>query len=154
MSVGILLRRLSLACLGICLMAGCGENGTHVSGTVAFDGKPVPAGKIYFIPDDSKGNTGGPGHANIVDGKFDTAAEGGKAPEVGGAMVVGVEGFDPNAKGTPAPGDTSGEEIVKSLFPYYKINMEVPADGSPLDVQVPAAAANRKSAPERPLIVP
>jgi hypothetical protein len=154
MSVGILMGRLGLVFLGIGMIAGCGDAGTHVTGTVSFDGKPVPAGKIYLIPDDTKGNSGGAGHANIVDGKFDTAAEGGKAPEVAGAIVVGVEGFDPNAKGTPAPGDTSGEVLVKSLFPYYEMSATIPEDGSPLELQVPAAAANRKSAPERPMIVP
>ena len=35
--------------------AGCGGDGANrVSGKVTFNGKPLPAGKIYFTPDGAK----------------------------------------------------------------------------------------------------
>src|SRR5204862_378695 len=55
---------------------GCGESRVEVSGEVTFDGKPVPAGRIYFNPDFTKGNDGPQGYADIKDGKFDTRNKG------------------------------------------------------------------------------
>ena len=61
------------------LASGCGGSGHRISGKVTLDGKPVPAGKIYFIPDTAKGNSGPTRYADIVDGAYDTGATGGKA---------------------------------------------------------------------------
>src|SRR5690606_14257145 len=63
------------------LLVGCGGGGPalyDVSGAVTLDGKPVPFGRITFTPDLSKGNSGGPGYAGIVDGKFTTASATGR----------------------------------------------------------------------------
>ena len=147
-----ILSRFALASLAMCLFAGCGDGGQPVTGTVNFAGKPVPAGKIYFMPDESKGNTGAPGYATIENGAYDTSAAGGKSP-IAGPMIVKIEGFDPNAKATTAPGDTSGEVVVKSLFPQYETTAEVTGEG-PLNFDVPASAAERKDAPEQRMITP
>src|SRR6478672_4234893 len=79
---------------------GCGGGqGAEVWGEVTFDGKPVPAGRIYFNPDFTKGNDGPQGYAPIKDGKFDTRHEGQAA--AGGPTVVVVKGYN----GVPKPDD-------------------------------------------------
>ena len=58
------------------LVAGCAKSEERlytVSGTVTFNGKPVPMGLVFFDPDTSKGNSGRQGFANIQGGKFTTA---------------------------------------------------------------------------------
>src|SRR6185436_20432354 len=89
------------ALIGLCAvsLSGCGGNtGYHVSGVVNFDGKLIPAGKIYFTPDTSKKNAGAAGFATIQNGAYNTASSDGKL-QVGGPMIVKIEGFDPSAKG-------------------------------------------------------
>lgn len=135
-----------------CLVAGCGESGFDLSGNVTFKGKPIPAGKIYFTPDSSQGNDGPTGYATIENGRYDTSAAGSK-PVAGGPMIIGIEGFDPAATAT-APNDTSGEEIVTALFPYYETTKYLPKDSTTADFDVPAEAVNRKDEPEVPEIVP
>ena len=132
---------LALACG---LAAGCGGDNTHrVSGKVTFNGQPVPAGKIYFTPDAAKGNTGPTGYADIKDGAFDTAAAGGRGA-VGGPTVVAIEGFDPSAPGKPDKEDKSGEVLVKPLFARYETRVDLPAESTTKDFEVPADAAKQK----------
>ena len=148
-----LMKNRCLAAVVICFgaMVGCGEDVENydVSGKVTFKGQPVPAGKIYFIPDGAKGNSGAPGYANIQDGAYDTSAEGGKgAPP--GPVLVGLEGYDPNQSAAPVKGDTSGEKLLVQLFPYYELTAEIPKESTTLDFEVPAEAGDRKSDGERP----
>lgn len=135
------------------LLTGCGDGGFNLSGKVTFNGKPIPAGKIYFTPDSSQGNDGPTGYATIANGQYDTSAEGSK-PVAGGPMIIGIEGFDPAAKVEAQRGDTSGEVIVKALFPYYETKKDLPKDSTTVDFDVPAEAALRKDQPEVPQIVP
>lgn len=145
---------LPVTCLFACLvLVGCGGSGVHSSGKVTFKGEPVPKGKIYFIPDGSKGNKGATGWANIENGVYDTAAAGGKIT-VGGAMKVSIEGVDPNASGKAVKGDTSGEERIKSLFPVYETTVDLGSSSGTHDFEVPASAANPKNQPETPMINP
>src|SRR5262245_56252175 len=67
---------------------------SHVSGNITFDGKPVPAGKVYILPDGSKGNSGVSGFADIKDGKYNTKLPGGQAAAPG-AVIFAIEGIDP-----------------------------------------------------------
>ena len=143
---------LGLVSLAICLLAGCGQEGHVVTGTVTFQGKPVPAGKIYLIPDETQGNSGAPGYATIENGKFDTSVTGGKSPQLG-PMKVAIEGYDPTAKVT-APGDTSGEVTAKTLFPNYETTTVLTEETTKVDFDVPASAAKPKNASERPMINP
>jgi hypothetical protein len=133
------------------LAAGCGSGTNRVSGKVTFKGQPVPAGKIYFIPDGAKGNSGATGYANIVNGEYDTSAAGGMGA-IKGPMIVAIEGFDPAAKGKTEKGDTSGEETVKALFPRYETSYDVPGSTSTKDFDVPAEAAKPKQGPT--IIIP
>lgn len=141
-----------LPVVALCAALGCGSNGSRVSGKITFQGKPVPAGKIYFTPDGSKGNTGQTGYATITDGTYDTSASGGM--EVGqGPMIVAIEGLDPSQRGSAEKGDTSGEETVKALFARYETTLDV-SGNTTKDFDVPASAANQPTVGERPMIVP
>ena len=147
-------KALQAACIAAvaCLVAGCGgKSGYDVSGSVTFKGQPVPAGKIYLMPDSARGNNGPTGYATIENGKYDTSAAGGK-PVAGGPMVIGIEGFDPAAKAAPKKRDTSGEEIVQALFPYYEMKKDLPKESTTADFDVPAAAAQRKDRPDGPQV--
>jgi hypothetical protein len=147
-------RRFVLAWLPILavLAAGCGGDGTsRISGTVKFAGQPVKAGKIYFIPDGAKGNSGPTGFAEIVDGAYDTSAAGGRG--VGkGAMIVAIEGRDPGQPGKTEKGDTSGEQTVKTLFPRYETSVELPGGSTTKDFEVPVEASKPKAGGSGPII--
>ena len=57
-------------------LMGCGSaedtpERYQISGTVSFDGKPVPTGEIVINPD--AGNTGEGSYAVIKNGKYETA---------------------------------------------------------------------------------
>ena len=122
------------------LLAGCGGSGPtryHVSGTVTFNGQPVPAGSIVFEPDTTAGNTGPQGRADISDGKFDTQA-GGRGT-VGGAHLARISGHEKRA-GNVA--DEIGEK--PPLFSDYLVKVDLPKQNSKQDFQVPADAAKPK----------
>jgi hypothetical protein len=124
----------ALACL---LALGCGSKGVYrVSGKVTFKGQPVPAGKIYFIPDGSKGNTGPTGFADIKNGEYDTSASGGRGV-VEGPVVIAVEGIDPSGASAK---DKSEDVSAKVLFARYELRAEMPKTSSTKDIEVPADA--------------
>jgi hypothetical protein len=137
-----------------CLALGCGGDGTYrVSGKVTFKGQPVPAGKIYFMPDGSKGNTGPTGFADIKDGSYDTAATGGRGAPAG-PVIIAVEGIDPS--GPPPKADPSGDVTTKVLFPRYELTADLPKSSSTKDIEVPAEAAKGPSKPAgaKDIIIP
>lgn len=92
------------------LAAGCSvEEGPpryRVSGTVTYQGEPVPTGVIQFTPDASKGSSGPPGFAEIEAGVFDTKLSG--KGVVGGPHRVTVDAF-------------SGENVDPDLLPSGSI---------------------------------
>ena len=127
-----------LPVLCCCLAVGCGGEKTYrVSGKVTFKGKPLPAGRIIFVPDGAKGNKGSEGYADIKDGAYDTAAPGGKGA-VGGPMNVRIEGWDP-AKKIEKP-DKSALSSIPPLFPPYETTADLPKGESTKDFDVPADA--------------
>ncbi len=139
---------LSVVC--VVVVAGCGDAGNRVTGSVTFDGRPVPAGKVYFKPDGEAGNTGATGYADIVDGRYDTAAEG--ARNVGtGAMIISVEGNEPQG----AAGGEDADVTSKVLFLGYEIRQEIASGDVTLDIAVPAdASLPPSSEPEQQFISP
>ena len=134
-----------------CLVLGCDGSTTYrVTGKISFMGQPVPAGKIYFIPDGSKGNTGPTGFADIKNGSYDTSAEGGRnAPP--GPVIIAVEGIDPS--GPPPKADPSGEVTAKVLFPRYELPFELPKSSSTKDIEVPAEASKGPTQKKDPNII-
>ena len=128
------MRRLSfvLATIGIFSFAcGCstGPRIYQVKGTVNFEGKPVPAGVIYFDPDTEKGNDGPQGYAYIKDGVYDTKGKGGQGV-AGKAYIARIRGFD----GKPANELPMGQ----SLFLEYKKAIDFPLQDSTQEFQIAA----------------
>lgn len=112
-------------------LVGCGgrtDGIYHVTGTITFNGQPVPSGVIYFDPDTAKGNRGQQGSALIRDGKFDTAAEYGRGI-AGGAQRIRISGFDgQNINETQLYGNR--------LFPDYNEVKEMPLEDCKLDFAI------------------
>lgn len=135
----------ALGCmLGCTFLVGCGGDDTHqVKGTVTFNGKPLPGGKIYFFPDSTKGNSGQAGFADIVDGKFDTANLGGSGT-MRGPTRVAIEGFDPSA---PPPAPKKGEFVeagtMTLLFPRWETTIDIGAEPE-ITIDVPLEATKRR----------
>ncbi|QEG39783.1 hypothetical protein UC8_17810 [Roseimaritima ulvae] len=106
------------------LLLGCGGSDVQryrASGAVTYQGKPVSQGTIMFEPDTSKGNSGAAGMAMIIDGQYDTEAEGGKGIS-GGPQIVSIQGFDgvdPNPEYAPYGSPIGkGESYIKRFdFP-------------------------------------
>jgi len=98
---------------------GCGGGGdqraSNISGTVTYNGSPVPAGNIQFSPASTGG--GPAGYADIVDGKYDTA-ETGKGVD-GGTYNVLITGFNGDAK--------PDEELPlgEPLFPEFTTTVDI-----------------------------
>jgi hypothetical protein len=115
---------------------GCGsDEGYRVSGKINFKGQPVPAGKIYFTPDGTKGNKGPTGFADIKDGLYDTGSTGRGAPA--GPVIIAIEGIDPSKPPPKADSDVT----ATVLFPRYEITAELPSSSSTKDIDVPESAA-------------
>jgi hypothetical protein len=134
----------------VAALVGCGGTpGNRVSGTVTFDGRPVPAGKVYFKPDAHTGGTGATGFADIVAGRYDTGLTG--ARNVGtGPMVVVVEGLDPQGGG----GGDSPDVTARLLFQGHELRVDVPQGAFTLDITVPAEAAAGVAKPAAGFISP
>jgi hypothetical protein len=115
----------AVAFLTTATLLGCasGENSYDVSGTVTYDGKPVPKGLIFFDPD----GPGKQGYATIQDGRYNTA-ETGKGIG-GGKYAVRINGFD----GKAGPDAALGQ----GLFPEHIERKDLPAAPSVCDIAVP-----------------
>jgi hypothetical protein len=132
------------------LITGCGGDKSYrVSGRVTFKGEPIPAGKIYFVPDGARGNTGPTGYADISNGSYDT--DSGGRGTAGGPVIVVIEGIDPDSKGSKE----DPEVVARSLFPQYEVQDDLPKSDSTKDFDVPAEAIKGKTTKEgKPLIIP
>jgi hypothetical protein len=125
----------ALALLSSLLLGCSNSNQSHVSGKITFKGAPVPAGKVYILPDSAKGNTGPSGFADIKDGQYDTKLAGGQ-PASPGAVIIAVEGIDP----VPPP-NASPDVTTTILFPRYEVTGELTPKANTKDIEVPATAA-------------
>lgn len=129
------LHRSLIAVLSVCLIGGCGSTPEgpprfQVSGSVTYDGKPVPKGFITFEPDSAAGNKGPGGGAPIVNGKYKTYADKGV---VGGPHLVKIVGYD----GVSA--SVEGEQLAdgKPLFSTYETKFDFPKQNGTRDFTVP-----------------
>ena len=115
---------------GAALLASCGgsEQLYDVSGTITFEGRPIPKGLIFFDPDTSKGTPGTQGFANIDNGKFDTALAGKGRGIRGGTYHIRISGFD----GKEAPEAPFGQ----FLFPEHQLTKELPPQKQTFDYDV------------------
>lgn len=122
------------AVLGVlCLPSGCNRQpaGRYaVNGTVTFDGKPVPVGRVFLEPDPEAGNRGPQAIAPIRNGGFATQPRQGA---VAGTVIIEVQGYD----GVPSGSYPDG----MPLFPPYRTKQELPKQSSTIAIDVPASAA-------------
>jgi hypothetical protein len=125
-----MIRRFSPAAAfaGAVLLVGCGgdEKVYDVSGTITYEGKPIPKGLIFFDPD-----KGQQGFANIENGKFDTSVTGQGKGIRGGKYTIRISGYD----GVPGPEAPFG----KALFPEHQLTKELPAEKQTFDYDVKKA---------------
>ena len=116
------------------LLAGCGEAGParyDVSGSVTYDGKPLPAGRISFEPDESQGNTGSVGFADVKDGHYQTQP--GQGPG-GGPYKAVIFGYD----GVPDAVEPDENPMGKPLFGPFTTGVDLPRQSATQDFAVPA----------------
>jgi hypothetical protein len=144
------MREWYLGLLGV-LLAGCG-GGTEgppvyqLQGQVKFNGEPVPYGRVEFVPDTAKGNSGGSGYADIVDGKYDTALPSGRGV-IGGPHLVTFTGqsakpaVTANAEGTIDETAASDAAPIPLLFSEYREEHDLPKEDSVLNFDLPPEAA-------------
>jgi hypothetical protein len=119
---------MTLGLLVLGLVLGCSDSDVkryRVSGTVTFDGKPIPYGDVLITPDDAKKNAGAQGIAIIRDGKYDTSGSGGKGYG-GGPAVIRVTGF----------GGEGGKLLCE-----YEFHVDLPQGDATKDLDVPATGA-------------
>jgi len=111
-------------------MLGCGGQKVYnLSGTVTFQGRPVPAGQIVFEPDASAGNIGQAAFAKIKDGRYDTRIDGSGA--LGGPHLVRIHGRDGIPRG----------ELLNGLPLFrrdYETKVDLPKADAKQDFEVPA----------------
>lgn len=100
-----------------------------ISGTVTYQGQPVPVGSITLVPDSSQGNRGAAVSMEIVDGKFDSANA--SRGHVGGPHVATIVGLDGNGDGDLFPKGYM-------LFQDYQVSLDLPKESSTNDIVVPA----------------
>lgn len=122
----------------VVLAVGC-ESGSEtpsyqVSGTVTFNGEPVPKGTIDFEPDGTKGGKGMAGFATITDGKFDTATEGGRGV-YGGPYIIRILAFD----GKPAEEAPYGTALFS---PEHIENKELPKENTTIEIAITKGKAD------------
>ena len=117
----------------IALSLGVGCGGTEgpekevTSGSITFDGEPVVAGMIRFVP-----VSGPPVQAEIVDGKYHADYKGGV---VVGPSKVEIDGFRATGKQVQISPDVSEPEMVR--FIPEKFN-----EKSELTVEITKGAPN------------
>ena len=125
----VIVGALVLAIMAVGCGGDTGPTRYDVSGSVTFDGQPVPMGRILFQPDTSKGNRGPAGVAEIKDGHYDTA-DGGKGT-VGGPHVAIVSGYDGQSK--PEQEMPYG----RALFSDHNLPVDLPKEDATQDIEVP-----------------
>lgn len=123
-----------VGCLAVLLItSGCGSPASasyEVSGTVTYDGKPIPRGNIVFTPDSKAGNTGPGTVAEIKDGKFETPD--GKGV-VGGKYILLVTGYD----GVPVEGGEGMNANGSLLCRPHELRKDLSTADSTVDINIP-----------------
>lgn len=127
--------RLSLCAFAIIVFTvGCGRTTGparyDLSGSITYDGKPVPAGSIVFAPDTSKGNDGPGASADIKDGVYRLGPGRGM---IGGPHVARISGFD----GKPIQDGPIVNALGKPLFANVQISIDLPKQATTHNIDIP-----------------
>lgn len=115
------------------VLGGCSSGPTMfpLSGTVTFEGNPIPAGMISLEPDPTRGGRGPATVVQIKDGQFATDSGDGV---LGGPYVARVRGYD--GKRDPKGELTYGRE----LFSETAVPIDLPQNRASVEIVVPAPA--------------
>ena len=109
---------------------GCGRTGPadlfEVKGRATFAGRPIPAGRIVFEPDQSRGADGMVSIADIRDGTYRTRPGRGFGGGPCKATVYGSDGTMPT------------EEHDTALFAPWTTTLDLPRADCTHDFNVPA----------------
>jgi len=111
------------AWLLVAAIAGCDSGGTElypVSGTVTFDGQPLPDAEILFVPADGNAN---PSPGRVTGGKYEL-----KSPP--GKMKVEIRATREYGEVDPAMGARPQKQYLPSRYnSASELTAEVKADG-------------------------
>ena len=126
--------RLSVLAL-LASVAGCGggDDGPErfkLSGTVTYDGKPVPTGFVTLIPDIAAGNSGPGGGAAIINGRFETSDGKGSVGGPHRIRIVGYSGIPTHMEGEDLPDGVP-------LFPQFETTATLPKQYSEHNFEIP-----------------
>lgn len=129
----VAMRSLSAAAaLLLAAPSGCGTSNAPavytVSGSVTFAGNPIPAGRVVFEPDASRGATGMVSIADITDGRYVTRPGHGFG---GGPCRVTIYGSDGSMP------SVNPEERDNALFHPWQTEVELPRADCVHDFAVP-----------------
>ncbi|UUO07221.1 hypothetical protein M4951_02670 [Blastopirellula sp. J2-11] len=103
-----------------------------MSGTVTYDGKPIPFGEITFTPDTTQGNSGPGAVATILEGAYHVTGEKGL---IGGPHVISITGYTGVPDNGAVMAGTASQP--KPLFARYSTSDDLPLENTTLDVEVP-----------------
>jgi len=107
--------------LVLILMSGCGGDPferSKMTGTVTFEGKPVPFGEVLFSPDSKRGNSGPSVVAPIApDGTYQTQDQKGAIPGPTIATITGFAGTPDSVKGGGGPRILVDNHVVEIDVP-------------------------------------
>ena len=110
--------------------AGCGRETApdlfEVKGRATFAGRPIPAGRIVFEPDQARGADGMVSIADIRDGTYRTRPGRGFGGGLCKATVYGSDGTMPT------------EELDTALFAPWTTTLDLPRADCIHDFDVPA----------------
>lgn len=122
------------------VLAGCGGHRDapryDLSGTVNYDGRPVPAGYLVFQPEAAAGNSGPASQADIHDGRYRTLPGRGT---IGGPHVVSIFGFDgkPYRMAEDIKGPAMVNTMGKPLFATSTVKANLPKQTAVHDFVIP-----------------
>jgi hypothetical protein len=112
-------------------IAGCGGGAMpryDLSGTVTYNGQPVPVGYMTFAPDEAAGNSGPATQADIRDGLYATRPGQGT---IGGPHAVTIYGFD--GKAIVEPDNPIGRPMGTPLFSGLPAKADLPRESAIYD---------------------
>ncbi|QDT64150.1 hypothetical protein V22_13810 [Calycomorphotria hydatis] len=136
------MRLFLVACFSLAVasyLIGCGDSGPvtyRASGTVTFNGQPVPYGEMSFEPRADLDNAGQQTFVMIKDGKFDTsdAVRG----HIGGPHRLRITGYD--GKKIENPDEGTVNEQGSLMFTEYVAEVDLEKADSQFEVEIPKSA--------------
>ena len=129
----IALSVLSVAVLANGCSRGSGVDRYQLTGTVSYEGEPVPFGWIVFSPENGPGAT-----ADIEDGKYSTPEGWGT---VGGLHTIEVVGFDGIA--FPDPNEEGGMNTAGKPIVRCEVSRDLPKETATWDIALTKADVPR-----------